>query len=116
MKNINLGKYDLNKLLRNPATIHLIQDKLRELPGNDLLSEAYRQGANNPDKVIKQIISDYEDNSRLVIETVGFDILKLIEEYEDITLAADIPKTLFTIHNRKGDIGEIGCDAHFEQP
>jgi len=94
--NRNLGKYDLKKLLRNPATIHNIQDKLRELKGRDLLSEAYRNGANNPDKVIKQIISDYQDNPSLVIKIVGMDILNLIEEFECITLADDIPDDLFT--------------------
>ena len=60
--------------------INQIQDKLRELPGQDILSIAYREGANNPDEVIGRILSDYEDNPRMVIETIGKDIMQLIEE------------------------------------
>jgi nitrogen regulatory protein PII-like uncharacterized protein len=88
---INLGKYKLSQLLRNPAIIHLIQDNLQAIKEGGVLGEAYRNGAtNNLNQCIKQIISDYRDNPKLVTEIVGINTLEMIEEFTGETLADDL--------------------------
>lgn len=95
MKKIDLGKYDLNQLLRNPMTIHKIQDNLRELKGTDLLTSSFRNGASEDLKgTIKEIITQYHCNSKLITKIVGKETLNLIEQFEGITLADDIKDVL----------------------
>lgn len=90
-KNVNLGKYDLNKLLRNPGLIHRIQDNLLALKDDSLFADALRKGAKDtPDSCVKTIISQYRDNPQMIAKIVGKETLKLIEEYENITLADDL--------------------------
>lgn len=92
----NLGKYDLNQLLRDPSLIHKIQDNLTSLKGSDLLTEAYRSGAiKDLGETMRQIVSDYRDNSKMTTEIVGEKTLKMIEEYKGITLADDLPNKTF---------------------
>lgn len=88
---LDLGKYDLNQLLRNPGTIHRIQKNLSELKGDSLFAESMRQGAyTNISACIREIIEQYRDNSKLVIKIIGKETLALIEEFKGITLADDI--------------------------
>jgi len=95
MKNVNLGKYDLNQLLRNPGTIHRIQDNLMDLKGEGVWIAGIRDLAKgNIGYCIKYIISQYDDNPKEVTKLIGKETLKLIEEFEGITLADDIKNVL----------------------
>jgi len=104
MKTLNtlpdLGNYDLKKLLRNPMTIHKIQDNLMALKGDSLMAEAIRVGANkNLRGCIKMIASQYGDNPELMTQIVGKESIALIAEYEGIELDTnpnDLPTQLFT--------------------
>jgi len=82
MKKIDLGKYDLKQILRNPALIHTIQDALGGLQGDDLLSMAIRRGATDDlAECLKMIVGGYEDNPSMLTEIVGIETLRQIEEY-----------------------------------
>lgn len=92
---IDLAKYDLNKLLRNPGIVHNIQDSICALEGETILHFAYREGAKKDiENCIDSIISAYQDNPRMIREIVGGQILGWIEEYRGITLADDIKNVL----------------------
>lgn len=101
-KNIDLGKYDLNQLLRNPGLIHRIQDKLRSLDGGKLILTggsigmaivAYRDMAIDP--LIKIL---YKEERQKVIELIGKDIMDDILEYMGET-PDDLPPGLFQAVN-----------------
>lgn len=96
MKNkTDLGKYDLNKLLRNPGLIHKIQDNLLALKHDSLFAEALIMGAKDtPKKCVQMIIDQYPNDPKLILEIVGKDTLKLIEEYECISLSDDLKNVL----------------------
>lgn len=95
MNKVNLGKYDLNQLLRNPGTIHRIQKNLSELEGESLFAQSMRQGAyKNISACIREIIEQYRDNPVLVKKIIGKETLSLIEEFKGITLADDIKTIL----------------------
>lgn len=89
--NRNLGKYDLNKLLRNPALIHRIQDNLMALQGEGVFSQTLRDNARDkPRMCIKMIAEQYQTNEREIIEIVGKPTIELIQEYLGLTLADDL--------------------------
>lgn len=89
--NRDLGKYDLNKIFRNPMLIHRIQDKLRELKCETFLGTVIKEGAKTDIKgTIKLIVDYYYDNPRIIKETVGKDTLELIEEFIGVPFADDL--------------------------
>lgn len=90
-KNIDLGKYDLNQLLRDPSLIHKIQDNLMKLNGEGMWIAGIRELANtNVKTCIKYIIEQYYAAPKNVKELIGRETLDLIEQFEGITLADDI--------------------------
>lgn len=92
---IDLRKYDLKQLLRDPSLIHKIQDALMEIKGEGLLHMAIREGAKKDIKeTIRTVIHTYRDNPRLAIEVVGKKTLEMIEEFTQITLADDLKNVL----------------------
>lgn len=93
--NVNLGKYDLNKLLRNPALIHRIQDNLLALKDDSLFADALRKGAKDtPDSCVKTIISQFRDNPPMITRIVGKETLKLIEEFSGTSFTDDLNDVL----------------------
>ena len=91
MNNINLGKYDLNQLLRNPGTIHRIQKNLSELKDDSLFAQSIKAGAyTNISACIREIVEQYRDNPVVVKRIIGKETLGLIEEFKGITLADDL--------------------------
>lgn len=91
MKNIDLGKYDLNELLRNPGLVHKIQDNLMSITDTGFVAISIRQIAKDDIKgCIKMVIDQYRDNPKVMTRIVGTETLKLIEEFEGITLADDL--------------------------
>lgn len=90
-RNINLNKYNLNKVLRNPGLIHSIQDNLMGIKEGGILGEAIRKAAKDtPNAAVKLVVECYRDNPRLMKELVGTKTLSDIEEYLCITLADDL--------------------------
>ena len=72
----NLGQYDLNKLLRNPALIHQIQDALLTLKDESLFAQSLRDNAKDkPGECVKMIVDQYRDNPPMIIKIVGKDTL-----------------------------------------
>ncbi len=97
--NIDLGKYDLNKLLRNPSLIHQIQDSLEELREDDLIITAIKRGAKeNIVKCIEMIISQYKRNPKLMTDIIGTPTLQLIAEFEGVETIDDLPEGLYQSH------------------
>jgi threonine dehydrogenase-like Zn-dependent dehydrogenase len=91
MKKVDLGKYDLTQLLRNPGLIHKIQDNLMTIKNESIIGGAIREIAKDDIKAcIKMIVSQYYDNPKVMTEIVGRDTLNFIEEFEGITLADDL--------------------------
>lgn len=91
LKKIDLGKYDLNQLLRNPGLIHRIQDNLTAITDTGFVGISIKQMAKDDIKgCIKMIIDQYRDNPKVITKIVGKETLKLIEEFESITLADDL--------------------------
>lgn len=110
---LNLGKYNLNKVLRNPGLIHRIQDGLMELKGEDMVSLAFKRGAkNNIKQCIKSVVSAYHDNSEMILGIVGEKIMNWIWEHEGIETKDDLPPKLFqspqVINDTEGQVGP-GC-------
>lgn len=91
LKKIDLGKYDLNQLLRNPGLIHKIQDNLMDITDTGFLGISIKQIAKDDIKgCIKMIIDQYWDNPKVMTKIVGRETLNLIEEFEGVTLADDL--------------------------
>ena len=83
--NIDLGKYNLNKMLRNPMVIHRIQDNLLALDQMELLMNGGIIGAAIvsyskicPSVVVKILA---KENREQVTSLIGIDTMKLIDEY-----------------------------------
>lgn len=94
-KNIDLGKYDLNKLLRNPGLIHNIQDSLMGIKGDGLFTKTIREGAKKDIKeCIRMIVQQYGCNAAEIKRIVGRETLDMIDEFEGITLADDLKNVL----------------------
>lgn len=88
MNKNNLGKYDLNQLLRNPGLVHKIQDNLIGLDwGNLMLSGSilgvsivsYAKTAIEP--LIKILHSEAAKDREQVTKLIGEETMKLIDEY-----------------------------------
>lgn len=95
MNNVNLGKYNLQAMLRNPALIHQIQDRLTAITEGGILGAAIQKGArDNIQGTIRMIVSQYRDNPKLLTEIVGAETLALIEEFTGQTLADDLKDVL----------------------
>lgn len=95
MKNIDLGKYDLNELLRNPGLVHKIQDNLMSITDTGFVAISIKQIAKDDIKgCIKMIVDQYRDNPPMMIKIVGKETLKMIEEFEGITIADDLKDIL----------------------
>lgn len=89
--NRDLGKYNLNQLLRNPFLIHRIQDALLALKQDSLFAQSLRDNAKDkPDQCVKMIVDQYRDNPPMITKMIGKETLKLIEEYAGINLADDL--------------------------
>ncbi len=111
----NLGKYDLNRVLRNPMLIHVIQDELEALQGQSIMAAAIRWGAvDSLQDCLKMIVGQYRENPRLMTGIMGIDLLRKIEEYRgksflesQNTLISpdDIPVGLF---QQPGQFGYMG--------
>lgn len=92
---IDLRKYDLKQLLRDPSLIHKIQDNLCKIEGDELLQVALRNGAvNKIQETIRTVIHTYRDNPKMAIRIVGKETLAMIEEFSGITLADDLKDVL----------------------
>lgn len=92
---IDLRKYDLKQLLRDPSLIHKIQDALCKIEGDGLLQQAIRAGAEKDIKeTIRTVIHTYRDNPRMAIKIVGKDTLEMIEQFTGTTLADDLKGVL----------------------
>lgn len=77
--------------LRSPGLIHRIQDALTGLQGQGVYQEALRRGAkNNIGECIERIVEDYRTNPPYMVQIVGQEVLKMIEEFKGITLADDL--------------------------
>ncbi len=99
--NINLGKYDLNKLLRNPMLIHQIQDNLlslnqMELLKSGILGAAIVSYAKIAPAACISILS--KAGRQEVINLIGKPTMLLIDEYmggQSQPDPQDIPQNLF---------------------
>lgn len=79
---VNLGQYNLKRLLVNPMLIPKIQDALADIKEGGILGEAIRNGAyKNIAGTIKMILSQHKDNPGMITEIVGEDTLQMIDEY-----------------------------------
>lgn len=94
-KKVDLGKYDLSQLLRNPGLVHSIQDALIAIPDLGFLSNTIKEGAkSNIEECIKMIVSQYGDNPQMITRIVGKKTLEMIEEFTGKTLADDLKNIL----------------------
>ena len=100
--NIDFGKYNLNKMLRNPMIIHRIQDNLLVLDQMELLMNGGIIGAAivsyskiSPSAVVKILA---KENREKVTSLIGIDTMKLIDEYMEGETDSpdDLPENLFT--------------------
>lgn len=89
--NRNLGKYDLKHLLRNPMTIHKIQDALLALKDDSLFAQSLRDNAQDkPRQCVQMVCDQHADNPALVRQIVGDDVILMIEEYIGESLSDDL--------------------------
>lgn len=66
----------------NPMLIHIIQDKLNELKGNDLVSIALRDGAKTDlSSAIQMAFGMITDNKRMANEILGEKLISEIKTY-----------------------------------
>lgn len=71
---------EIEKILRNPAEVHIIQDKLISLKGESIFAHSVRIGAKNDlNECLKMILSQAHDNRLLVSKLIGERLLKEIE-------------------------------------
>lgn len=93
--NVDLGKYDLNQLLRNPGLVHSIQDALMKIEGDGAFTKIIREGAwTDINECIKMIVAQYPHNPKMIIKIVGKKTLEMIEEFAGVTLANDLNDVL----------------------
>ena len=92
---VDLGKYDLNQLLRDPSLVHKIQDALMEIKGDGLFTKTIREGAKTDIKeCIRMLVQQYGCNPSEIKRIVGVETLAMIEEFTGETLADDLKNIL----------------------
>jgi len=76
----------LNKMLRNPMLIHMIEDKLRSMTSTNFLAFSIKSYLNDGkiEEAINCPVEVYQDNPKSVIATIGVETWKLICEYKNI--------------------------------
>lgn len=119
----DLGKYPLKELLNpfpaNPMLIHKIQDAFTKIEAGKLLlggmvgASIFAYGQAQPKVVIKFIHETYQHHPEQVIEVIGKETMKLIDEYMESSvkdIVDDIPVGLFTGHGK--DYPESDCGSY----
>ncbi len=86
---INYGKSldSLNRELRNPMLVHKIQDAILAIESESILAISFKKSAKeNIGGCIASVYTAYEDNSFLICQLLGKEIINLISEFTGKTL------------------------------